>query len=486
MICSQFGCDTDYCCVPVDGVMQDCCTPSDECGGANDLRGQTISCGGVTCSVGLGDLVATDDGASATDDGASATDDGASATDDGASATDDGASATDDAGADDSCMALGVIAIDGLTTADTCCTELNTAAGVITSGGDMASLLSAEACDNATPCGAGYTYAVGAAAAAGLVSADIPAMWAGGCAALSSGGGDDNVPTPEEAFCAAVAGDAVAAVTDECAKAPDGLLTGPACMGAALGNMDLVNGEVATLCSGGATDDAGADDSCMALGVIAIDGLTTADTCCTELNTAAGVITSGGDMASLLSAEACDNATPCGAGYTYAVGAAAAAGLVSADIPAMWAGGCAALNGGGATDDAPGFLMTPRDDFVQCAIDGGLDVPSLSAPVHCCIELLMANELPATCLGTDDEGFCLPADGTCPFAPPDMPLPGLVFTTSNCQMLLGMDATAQEMVAFCGVTDLVELCNAMPLFMGPNACWDGLCTTYCDGTGGCP
>jgi len=143
--------------------------------------------------------------------------------------------------------------------------------------------------------------------------------------------------------------------------------------------------------------------------------------------------------------------------------------------------------GGGATDDGlTGFSMTPRDDFVQCAIDGGLDVPSLSAPVHCCIELLMANELPATCLGTDDEGFCLPADGTCPFAPPDMPLPGLVFTTSNCQMLLGMDATAQEMVAFCGVTDLVELCNAMPLFMGPNACWDGLCTTYCDGTGGCP
>ena len=59
-----------------------------------------------------------------------------------------------------------------------------------------------------------------------------------------------------------------------------------------------------------------------------------------------------------------------------------------------------------------------------------------------------------------------------------MPIPGLVFAVGNCKFLLGMDANAQALVEFCVVTDLDELCNAMPWFMAPNACWGGLCDIW--------
>ena len=68
-----------------------------------------------------------------------------------------------------------------------------------------------------------------------------------------------------------------------------------------------------------------------------------------------------------------------------------------------------------------------------------------------------------------------------------MPIAGLVFAVSNCKFLLGMDANAQALVEFCQIPEemLDELCNAMPWFMAPNACWGELCTIWEGGdTGG--
>ncbi|GMI61321.1 hypothetical protein ScalyP_jg6163, partial [Parmales sp. scaly parma] len=110
----------------------------------------------------------------------------------------------------------------------------------------------------------------------------------------------------------------------------------------------------------------------------------------------------------------------------------------------------------------------PATTMLEC---GGVDIPNVSPQAMCAVNALMPKALPAA-----DDGSRWTAE--CPYTPPQMPIPGLVFSLGNCQMLLGMDAGAQAMVSGCEVTDLEELCATVVIFMAQNDCWAGLCTDF--------